>query len=391
MSSKGCVLVVDDQSLNVKLLDTILTRNGFDVMKAYGGREALDACKDSVPDIILLDMMMPGMDGLQTCRALKSNPLTAAVPVIFISALTDVSDKVNAFTHGGVDYITKPFQKEEVISRVESHLRIYRLQKSLDEKNSHLEQSQNELTTLNQLLAAYNDKLEDMVRSRTQELDNTNKQLTVSLKEKEILIKEVHHRVRNNLQIISSMLNLGLSNITNPEFAAVFRSSYSRVRVLSVIHDKLCESIDFSSVNIEDFINVLFSELVSAYGARPIPSLAIVSNMDSLGINIMITCGLILNELVSNSIRHAFAKDIQGIITVTFNQTENGELVLIVRDNGTGFAEVTSDEGGTYHGLQVVKDLVQSKLKGTTQINSANGTTVTITFKDVGGKYHNIV
>ncbi|MBF0516834.1 MAG: response regulator, partial [Nitrospirae bacterium] len=178
MGNKGSVLVVDDQSLNVKLLDSILSRLGFDVLKAYAGEEALSIAHDNIPDIILLDIMMPGMDGLQTCQMLKADPATSGIPVIFISALTDISDKVNAFTYGGVDYITKPFQKEEIVARVESHLRIYRLQKSLDEKNTHLQQTQNELTILNQLLAEYNDKLEDMVRARTQELDNTNKQLT---------------------------------------------------------------------------------------------------------------------------------------------------------------------------------------------------------------------
>lgn len=389
VSSKGCVLVVDDQSLNVKLLDTILTRNGFDVLKAYSGQEALDISLNSPPDIILLDINMPEMDGFETCQRLKAGTVTSGIPVIFISALTDVSDKVKAFTHGGVDYITKPFQKEEVLSRVDSHLGIYRLQKSLDEKNTRLEQTQTELTHLNQLLALYNDKLEEMVKKRTQELDSTNQQLTVSLKDKEILLKEVHHRVRNNLQIISSILNLGFENITNTECNAIFRSSYSRVRVLAVMHDQLCQSSDFSSIDIEEFINVLFSELASSYGTRPIPVLTIDSNMDSLGINLMITCGLVLNELISNSLRHAFAKDTKGNITITFNQSDEG-FVLIVSDNGTGFPEGTSG-AGTYCGLQIVKDLVKSKLKGRTEINSGNGTTVTITFKDVGGRYHNIV
>ncbi|KWT84201.1 response regulator [Candidatus Magnetominusculus xianensis] len=398
MSSKGRVLVVDDQPINVKLLDTILTRLGFEVLKAYSGQEALDIVHDTIADIILLDMMMPVMDGLETCRQLKADPLTSNIPVLFISALTDVSDKVNAFTYGGVDYITKPFQKDEVVSRVESHLRIYRLQKSLDEKNARLQQNQTELTTLNQLLATYNDKLEVMVRARTQELNDANKQLTASLKEKEILIKELHHRVRNNLQIISSMLNLGLSNITNPEFAAIFKSSYSRVKAITILHDNISESSDFTSVNIEDFINVLFGELVSTYGTRPIPSLTIDTNMDSLSINLMITCGLVLNELISNSLRHAFAKDIKGSITITFNKTEQGDFALTVSDNGKGFSEGIQSPS-TYGGLQVVKDLVQSKLKGRTVIsfgmnsgiNSGVGTTVTITFKDAGGRYQNVV
>ncbi|MBF0516833.1 MAG: sensor histidine kinase, partial [Nitrospirae bacterium] len=210
-------------------------------------------------------------------------------------------------------------------------------------------------------------------------------------KEKEILIKEVHHRVRNNLQVISSMLHIGLSNITDPEFVSVFKSSYTRVRVLAILHDKLCESQDFSSVNVEDFINCLFSELVSAYGAKAMPVLSITTNLDSLGINLMITCGLIVNELISNTLRHAFIKAVNGAITITFKRDEGGEFVLIVSDNGKGLPQLAQPTG-RYGGLQVVADLVQSKLKGRIDIDStAAGTTVTITFKDVGGRYHHIV
>ncbi|MBF0554246.1 MAG: hybrid sensor histidine kinase/response regulator [Nitrospirae bacterium] len=134
MENKGCVLAVDDQPINVKLLSVQLQSAGFTVLMAYGGQEALDMAVAHMPDLILLDIMMPYMDGYETCRRLKANPLTAGIPVIFISALTDVAEKVNAFKCGGVDYICKPFQKEEVISRVGTHLNLYFLQRSLKEK-----------------------------------------------------------------------------------------------------------------------------------------------------------------------------------------------------------------------------------------------------------------
>ncbi|MBF0567872.1 MAG: response regulator [Nitrospirae bacterium] len=134
MGNKGCVLAVDDQPINVKLLSVQLQSAGFVVLKAYGGQEALDLAAKHMPDLILLDIMMPDMDGYEVCRRLKANALTAGIPVIFISALTDVTEKVNAFKCGGVDYICKPFQKEEVISRVGTHLNLYFLQRSLKEK-----------------------------------------------------------------------------------------------------------------------------------------------------------------------------------------------------------------------------------------------------------------
>lgn len=340
----------------------------------------LDKAAKVKPDIILLDIKMPEIDGFETCRRLKADSLTHSIPVIFISVLTDITDKVNAFKNGGVDYITKPFQEEEVISRIENHLRIYHLQRSLEEKNIHLEKTQKELNILNELLTKYNDKLEDMVKDRTKKLDDTNTQLSASLKEKDILIKEVHHRVRNNLQIISSMLHLGFANITDPESIDVFRSSYSRVKVLAIIHEKLCESKDFSSVNIVDFIDTLFTELISAYEYKYKPTLTVNTNRDSLGINLMIICGLILNELISNSLRYALTKDKQGDIIITFNKGDDGQYVLILSDNGMGFLEVKLD-ASRYSGLQIVKDLVYNKLKGDMKIKNNNGTTVTITFR----------
>ncbi|MBF0516521.1 MAG: response regulator [Nitrospirae bacterium] len=134
MENKGRVLVVDDQPMNVRLLDVQLRAAGFTVFTAYGGPEALDLAGKHIPDLIILDIMMPGMDGYETCRTLKANPKTAEIPVIFISALTDVNEKVNAFKCGGVDYICKPFQRDEVLSRLSTHLKLYFLQKSLQQQ-----------------------------------------------------------------------------------------------------------------------------------------------------------------------------------------------------------------------------------------------------------------
>lgn len=112
---KADILVVDDKPENLHLLSEILMLEGYNVRKAVNGKMALMAVKTVQPDLILLDIMMPGMDGYQVCKELKNNQTLAKVPVIFLSALNDVFDKVKAFGAGGVDYITKPFQMEEVL------------------------------------------------------------------------------------------------------------------------------------------------------------------------------------------------------------------------------------------------------------------------------------
>lgn len=139
---KGNILVVDDTLDNINLLATMLTEIGYKVRKALSGQMALMGVQAAPPDLILLDISMPEMNGYEVCEKLKASEQTRDIPVIFLSALDNVLDKVKAFSIGGVDYITKPFQLEEVVVRVENHLTIRRLQKQLSEQNSLLKKSE---------------------------------------------------------------------------------------------------------------------------------------------------------------------------------------------------------------------------------------------------------
>ena len=136
---KADILVVDDTPHNLRLLSIILSQQGYQVRKALNGERAIAAVQEFPPDLILLDVMMPEMNGYEVCEQLKASPKTRSIPVIFLSALDDVSDKVKAFEVGAVDYITKPFQEKEVLARVENHLTIQSQQRLLEEQNSRLE------------------------------------------------------------------------------------------------------------------------------------------------------------------------------------------------------------------------------------------------------------
>lgn len=138
---KANILVVDDTPDNLRLLSAMLTSQGYEVRKALNGKMALTACQMLLPDVILLDINMPGMDGYEVCKQLKANNKTSEVPVIFISALDDVLDKVKAFDVGGVDYITKPFHGAEVVLRIENQINLRLLQIQLQEKNILLQQA----------------------------------------------------------------------------------------------------------------------------------------------------------------------------------------------------------------------------------------------------------
>jgi two-component system, sensor histidine kinase and response regulator len=144
-SYRGSILTVDDTPDNLRLLSRVLSRQGFQVRKALDGQQAIASAHANVPDLILLDIKMPEMNGYEVCQSLKADPQTAEVPIIFISALDDVFDKVTAFSVGGADYITKPFQEAEVLARVEHQLRLRRLQQQLVEQNAELARSNREL------------------------------------------------------------------------------------------------------------------------------------------------------------------------------------------------------------------------------------------------------
>ena len=143
---KADILVVDDIRENVRLLVDALGNEGYRVRPALSGKAALEAANMEAPDLILLDILMPEMDGYEVCKALKTHMGLKDVPVIFLSALGEVADKVKGFSAGGVDYISKPFQTEEVLARIETHLTLRRLSLELEAKNAHLEKTNRELS-----------------------------------------------------------------------------------------------------------------------------------------------------------------------------------------------------------------------------------------------------
>jgi len=137
--TKGTILIVDDTPENLHVLSATLSQQGYQVRGVIKGKMAIRAAGSALPDLILLDINMPDLNGYEVCEQLKQNPQTAQIPVIFLSALDEVTDKVKGFQSGGVDYITKPFQIEEVLARVENQLTIRRLQRQLMEQNQQLQ------------------------------------------------------------------------------------------------------------------------------------------------------------------------------------------------------------------------------------------------------------
>ena len=182
------LLVVDDTAANRQLLTNLLTEHGYIVHPASDGELALEFVRTTLPDLILLDIRMPEMDGYEVCRRLKADERTRDIPVIFISILEDERDKVKGFREGAVDYITKPFQPEEVLARIQTHLRLRELTERLEQKvaerteelgiaNQLLRREIAEHKRVEEALNLLNEELEERVRERTRELERRNYEL----------------------------------------------------------------------------------------------------------------------------------------------------------------------------------------------------------------------
>jgi PAS domain S-box-containing protein len=201
-----------------------------------------------------------------------------------------------------------------------------------------------------------------------------------SLKEKEVLLREIHHRVKNNLQIVSSLLNLQSHYIKYKRCADMLKESQNRVRSMALIHEKLYQSENLSSINGDEYIETLVHELLRSYAANT-DRITVTIDVEhiSLGIDTAIPCGLIINELVSNSLKHAFPCG-KGEIKVMLHSL-NGDVELLVADNGIGLPEGIDFRSTETLGLRLVIILAEDQLNGEIELNSTEGTAFHIRFR----------
>jgi PAS domain S-box-containing protein len=205
-------------------------------------------------------------------------------------------------------------------------------------------------------------------------------QIIKDLEEKEILLKEVHHRVKNNMQIISSMLKLQSRYIDDEKALELFKNSQNRVKSMALIHERIYKSPDLASVNFEDYVKSLGVSLFLNYGVNT-NNVSFETQVDSVSVNMntAIPLGLIINELISNALKHAFPQNRKGKLKISFSRNADGKHKLIVEDNGVGIKQdIDLNEAETL-GMQLVNALT-SQLQGSLKIINENGTKVRLTF-----------
>ena len=233
------------------------------------------------------------------------------------------------------------------------------------------------------------DELEQRVEKRTAQLKDeierrkqTETQINAALKEKEVLLQEVHHRVKNNMQIITSLLKLQAGKITDKHLAEIFRDAENRVRSMALIHETLYQTKDFANVDFNDYVKTISNHLFKGYSIAPDKvSLKIEIEDTSLGLDNAIPCGLIINELISNALKYAFPEDGIGEIKITLQSINDDQIELTVSDNGIGIPAEIDVEKTESLGLQLVQLLAENQLDGTLALDRDGGTAFKIRFK----------
>jgi len=213
------------------------------------------------------------------------------------------------------------------------------------------------------------------------ERKRAEEQIKASLKEKEVLLKEIHHRVKNNFQIIISLINLQSNNIKDPILLKMFHDSTNRIRAMALVHEKLYRSEDIAKIDFTSYLRTIAEELHGSYTTTlNSPHLKIEADDINLGIDHAIPCGLIVNELITNALKYAFPDGGDGnTIAISLRHSGPNDITLMVTDNGIGIPEAINVEDTTSLGLQLVNVLTK-QIHGTCTVSRAGGTSWTITF-----------
>ncbi len=363
------ILIVDDTPANIDVLDQFLEKEGYKISVAQSGEAALELITRALPDLILLDVMMPGINGFETCRRLKAKKETQDIPIIFITAKNETADIVKGFSLGGVDYITKPFNQEEVCARIGLHLQLQHLMKALEEKNS-------KLTELNDLKNKFLGMASHDLRNPISSIQGFSKILLdhgASLPEetKQEFLQSIHKVSQEMLVLLEDLLNISIIESGKLELrlkpGSLKQLVEERIRMYRILADRK---------NIKTHLEI-----------EDIPEFRFDPNR----------MGQVIDNLLSNAIKYSpSGKDIY----IWLEQKEN-RVKFSVRDQGAGISpedqdklfkhfqklktKPTADEPSHGLGLAIAKKMVEAH-KGEIKVDSHSGSGATFSFEIPMGK-----
>ncbi len=341
------VLIVEDNDSIRNLYSKWLSKRVQKVYNASDGQQGIGIFLDNHPDMVITDISMPIISGLDMIRKIKStNP---GLYVIVMSAYSFKEYFLEAISLGVNGYLIKPVERDKLYTLVDELSGYILMQKALEEKE------------------------------RKRQIAEMN--LLKSLEEKEILLKEVHHRVKNNMQIISSILKMQERLIDDPKLKTVLGESQNRIRSMALIHENLYRNENLANIQFKNYVQSLVNTISRGYfDLKGKVSFKFDIEDVFLPIDIGIPCGLIINELISNSFKHAFPNHEKGIIKIVLQKQDNGSYRMSVTDNGIGIDPTFRPENANSLGMRIVFKLIQ-QIDGELSYNFENGTSYNILFK----------
>ena len=398
------ILIVDDNSNNLKVLSQALRSSGWTVAIAKNGETALKQVQHTPPALILLDVMMPGIDGFETCKRLKINPETMEIPVIFMTALSDTVDKVKGLSIGAVDYVTKPFQTEEVLARVTVHYKLHSLSKQLEDRNQLLEQrvaertaqlvQQEKMASLGNLVAGvaheinnplgfiagnigaaqgYIKDLFRILKLYEQEVDKPSQELSEAIEDADLDF------IESDLPNVIASMHAGVERIRNISTSMrIFSRKDTATKVEFDLHEGIDSTLLILKYRLKAKEKSTGIEIIKKYGKMP-PVSCFSGPLNQVFMNLLANAIDALEE--SNMGSDDRRKNKITIIT----EVMSGKAIVRIRDNGVGMTDevrckmfesgfTTKAVGkGTGLGMAIARQIVEEKHGGTITCNSQLG------------------
>ena len=406
ISNKGFVLIVDDNPTNLSVLSEALGSEGLRFRVAVDGESAIAQVKRNQPDLILLDVQMPGINGFETCRRLKANPVTQNIPIIFTTALADIDSKTKGFSLGAVDYIPKPFAQEEVIARVRVHLRLKLLNESLEEqvieRTIALQQTQvqlvqqEKLSTLGELIAGiaheitnpinfissnipplqeYIAGVTEIIQLYQQDYPNPTAKITTAIENWDLKF------ILEDLGKILDSIKLGTERIEHLSTSLrTFSRSDNHAKIPGDLHQGLDSTLMILQHRLKANGNRPRIEVTKSYGELPKVN-CYMGQMNQVFMNILANAIDALDEAITQGKMSNKIPEIQIATEINSQQM----VVIKIADNGIGIPErlkqrlfeplfTTKHIGkGTGLGLSIAHQIVVKKHNGTLEVNSQPG------------------
>ena len=316
------LLLIDDQKdINLSLKEAI-EPGGHECVMYNNPRKAIEKLKQDNFDAIITDYKMPGMNGIDVLK--EAQQQKPGLPVIILTGFADTDNAIEAVNHGAYAFMRKPIDLKTFFKKLED----------IETKIYH---HPNEKTKCNKLL-----------------------------KENQILVKEIHHRIKNNLQLINSLIKLQQYHTSNQEAKDILSKTYQRIQSIATVHEKLYNSKNFAGLNLEKYIKQQTKDLLLYTPTKVKIKTKFRLNPIYVSINDAIPWGIIIYELINNTILHAFEnrKNEDNTITISLHRDSSNRIELSISDNGAGFPDTFDISNIHTLGLNMVSLIVQTQLKG---------------------------